>query len=125
MIALEIPLECNVSGTWSHKLYLKNATLFRSELYVPSEFSSVTLYQEKHVYIFTGVNTSIGCESAHIIGDYDWLVFQTNKTGRSHFGKATTFNCVQWVYNESKFVLTGKLHTGNDSIDDLQIELPS
>lgn len=119
LAAMGVPLVCDITvtsegKTTNMKVYMKGSDEVRSE------FSTGTAECAKMVGIMKGNTYYSGCEGQEILPGYKWLQmdFDPETSGTSAGASEppdyadvppTKINCVPWVYDSSKFAVSGKI----------------
>lgn len=134
LVALGVPLECDITETSegetiSMKLYMDGNDNTRAEVPIEDEGSSGC---SKFIFISKGQNTYLGCEgSKYPPGtDCDWMVTKAAEGSTEEmeveYGSGSSFDtdysdipvadidCKPWVYDASKFQVSGKACTMED-----------
>jgi len=130
LMALGVPLQCDITitdetGSTTARVYMKGENEIRSEMQQTSSASTCP----KIITIMKDAKAYVGCEGGSMFPDTGgasnpfagcvWMEMDINKstTATASVGEEppdysqippTQINCVPWIYDASKFAVTGK-----------------
>ena len=130
LIALGIPVQCDMTTTsqgksTTIKVYMNGASEVREEVPVDSSSSAASTGCTKMIVILKGTVSYMGCEEGSLFGpSCQWLRMETTPSGGAQTSPvqqpdlgsvpATQISCVPWVYDASKFTVSGPTCTLQD-----------
>lgn len=147
LLGLGVPMQCDISTTYegkttTAKIYMKGEGEVRSEMDISQSDSTC----KRMVTIGKGEKFYVGCSEGALFPDTGdaasnpfsgcaWLEMTVNKsstTGSSTYSApdytdtpASQINCLPWVYDPSKFVVSGKTCDLDQIMKDLTQNMPS
>jgi uncharacterized protein YceK len=130
LVALGVPVECDVTiqnptETFNVKMFFKGGDEFRSE-YSSSEQDMSEC--QKIISIYKQDTLYVGCEGEQVIPDMgcDWMEFEATEESGSFSSDdlddvpPSSWSCKPWIYDASKFAVTGK----SCSLEDMFADIP-
>jgi hypothetical protein len=124
LVAMGVPLQCDITTTSQGKtmnmhVYMKGSEAVRSETTVAGSETCAQM-----VTIMKGKTVYMGCVDGDVMQGCKWLQMDINDSQPQTAGATAPpdyndvppadINCSPWVYDASKFVVTGKVCNLND-----------